>query len=148
VCLALCLIFQLSCKSEPVKTTVSFVRLDTTTQGSWKGTYGGNGFSIAGEKTSYPNYVQVKNVQQSVLWTPSTTERRALQMFMAPDRVAATWYSFGTLELEIYANDRKPQQVALYFLDWDGKGTRAQTMELLDGDTNAVLDSRSLAPVR
>ena len=49
--------------SDPVQILVaagsaaaSFVRSDTTTKGNWRGTYGGDGFSVVGDTTSYPAY--------------------------------------------------------------------------------------------
>src|SRR5206468_9256376 len=104
------------------------------------GKYGANGFAIAGEKTSYPNYARVTFDQSTATWVPSTAEPRALQKFMASDRIAAAWYSFGTLDADLEMIDDKTHQVALYFLDWDGKGIRVQTIEILDAERNSVLD--------
>ena len=38
--------------------------------------------------------------------------------------------------------------MALYALDWDGLGPRAQTVDILDAATGAVVDSRSLSSFR
>src|SRR5262249_38337018 len=43
----------------PAATSAAFVRIDTVTQGSWKGTYGANGQAVANDSTSYPSYAQV-----------------------------------------------------------------------------------------
>jgi len=44
--------------------TAVFVRTDTATQGTWKGTYGVNGYNVFDDTTSYPAYVTVTTANQ------------------------------------------------------------------------------------
>lgn len=129
--------------AKPVEATALFVKTDAATQGTWKGRYGGNGFAIAGEESSYPNYAVVKFAQTTALWVASTSDPRAVQKFMAPDRIAATWYTWSTLDIDIQLTDDRLHQVAMYFLDWDSKG-RSESLELLDAVNNSVLDRRNV----
>ena len=39
--------------------TAVFVKTDTSTQGSWKGVYGANGYNVIDDTVSYPGYVTV-----------------------------------------------------------------------------------------
>jgi hypothetical protein len=69
---------------------------------------------------------------------------RALQKAAAPDRIASTWYSWTSFTVDLNLSDGQSHQVALYFLDWDS-ASRAQAVEVLDGGTGAVLESRSIS---
>jgi hypothetical protein len=67
---------------------------------------------------------------------------RALQKTTGSGRVAATWYAGTSLFVDVTIGDGLGHLVALYMLDWDSPD-REQTVEVLDGTTKAVLDSRS-----
>jgi hypothetical protein len=121
----------------------TFVKTDTSTQGTWKTVYGANGYSIANHANSFPGYALVAMSGQSAFtWAASTADVRALQKAAASDRIASTWYSAGSFTIEINLIDGNPHQVAVYSLDWDRTG-RAQTLEVLDAATDAVLDTRT-----
>ena len=38
---------------------VRYLTTDVSTQGTWKGSYGADGYNIVGDAISYPNYVSV-----------------------------------------------------------------------------------------
>jgi fibronectin type 3 domain-containing protein len=128
--------------------SVAFVKTDTSTQGSWKGVYGGDGFNIVGD-TSANNPTNASYASGSVsgntlhTWVASSILAPAMQKTAAgaPDRVASCWYNASsiTFDLTIIGS---PRQVALYLLDWDHNG-RAETITISDATTNAVLDTRS-----
>jgi hypothetical protein len=124
--------------------TVQFVKTDTTTQGSWRGIYGANGYNVIGATSALPSDVSVTPSGQSAyVWSSSTAAPRALQMSATSDvRLIAAWYG-TTFSLNVSFNDTGMHQVALYCLDPDGG--RAQTINILDAVTGRVLDSRSLA---
>jgi hypothetical protein len=125
----------------------AFVSSDTKTQGTWKGVYGTQGFAIANDVTSYPGYAQVVlSGQTSATWAASTTDVRALQKgaSTATDRIASTWTSTTSFSFSMDLVDGNWHRVALYCLDWDNRG-RAQRIDVLDANTNSVLDSRSLS---
>jgi hypothetical protein len=127
--------------------TALFVATDTVTQGSWKGVYGTNGYNVIDDTTSYPAYVTVTPTGQSNhVWAASTSDVRGLQKALsATDRIGATWYTFGTFTMDVNITDGLQHQLALYSVDWDSGGARLQTVNILDGATNAVLNSQSLS---
>jgi hypothetical protein len=127
-------------------TTATFLRTDSTTQGTWKGTYGADGGAINGDTTILPSYAQVSfSGNNPFVWTSSTSDVRGLQKFVATDRIASGWYTFSNMTMDINLTDGNQHQVALYCLDWDTAGTRAERIDVLDAVTNAVLDTRTIS---
>jgi parallel beta-helix repeat protein len=127
----------------------TFVRTDSTTQGTWRGVYGTQGWALAADATSLPAYAQLTLGGESMwTWRVSTTDVRALQRPTASDRFAATWYSSGSFTFDLNLTDASPHQVALYGVDWDSgsrRSTRTERIEVLDGASGALLDMRTLA---
>ena len=123
-----------------------FVNADTATQGTWKGVYGANGYNVIDDTVSYPGYVTVTPASQSNwVWAASTNDVRGLQKALSStDRIAATWYTTGSFTIDLNFNDGAQHQLAVYCLDWDTGGGRAQTVSVLDGATNAVLNSQNV----
>ena len=69
-----------SLEDRSVPSAVSFVRVDTTTQGNWLGAYGRDGESLAGSSTQIPNYAQVNaSLPSTRIWSESTSDVRALE---------------------------------------------------------------------
>jgi subtilisin family serine protease len=127
----------------PTTTTASFISLDTTTQGNWRGAYGSQGYTVAGDATLNPAYVTpAMNNAAFHTWAASTSDVRALQRASGPDRVAATWYQTTSFTVDLLFTDANTHRVAIYCVDWDGYGPRSQTVQVLNADTNAVLDTR------
>ena len=125
--------------------TAVFVNTDTVTQGTWQGTYGADGYNVIDDTVSYPGYVTVTPAAQSnYTWANSTSDVRGLQKALTADRIAATWYSFGTFTIDLNFSDSAQHQLAVYCVDWDSGGGRTQTVNILDGATNAVLDTQNL----
>src|SRR5262249_26273470 len=116
-------------------------------QGSWRGVYGSNGYSVVGDTTQYPTYAQVSVSGASThVWDASSAETRDLQKATNPaDRIAATYYSATSFTIDVNLTDAAQHQVGLYFLDWDTYlGGRQERVEVLDAGTGAVLDSRTV----
>jgi len=130
----------------PPSGTAAFVAVDTTTQGNWKSAYGADGYIVVNDSTRYPSYAQVAVAgQSSYTWASSTADLRALQKAASTtDRLAASWFSPSTFSIDINLNDGQPHKVGLYVLDWDSAG-RAETVDMLDVNTAAVLDSRPVS---
>ena len=127
-----------------VQASATFVKFDSTTQGTWKGVYGSNGWAIANDSTNFPTYAQVNfNGETAYSWASSTTDLRALESGMTSGRVASTWYG-STFSIDINLTDGNAHQVGLYALDWDNQG-RAETISVTDATSGAVLDSRSIS---
>lgn len=124
--------------------SASFVGPDSLTQGTWQGTYGNDGYRIAGDIANYPSYAQVNFAGNlDYTWSSSTTATRALQRGSGTGRVAATWYSASSFTVDVNLTDGQSHRVSLYFLDWDGP-RRAERVEVLDGDSGAVLDTQDV----
>ena len=62
----------------------------------------------------------------------------------ASTRVAADWFSASAFTVDLTFNDGLAHNVAFYCLDWDSL-SRTQRIDVLDGDTGALLDTRSLS---
>jgi len=125
-----------------VPSTATFVRADTTTQGTWQGVYGADGYNIINDTTNYPSYVTVSASGTPYTWNPSTTDVSALQKAApgATDRIAATWFSGNSFTIDINVTDGQTHRVAIYCLDWSGG--RKQTVQVFDGDSpGAALDA-------
>jgi hypothetical protein len=125
----------------------SFLQSDTTTQGNWKGKYGGQGYSLVGDGVSYPAYAQVSVTGATThIWAASTSDVRALQKAAqgSTDRIAATLYSATEYTIDLNLTDGMTHQVAMYSLDWDYNNLRAQNVQIRDAVTGALLDSRSM----
>jgi hypothetical protein len=133
--------------------SVSFLGEDATTQGNWKGSYGGDGFNLAQDSSSnnpsFPAYATVAITGSSnYLWSGSTTDTRALQKSTAgsSDRLAACWHTGDTLSIDVHLSDGAAHQIALYALDWDNfQGGRSERIDVIDDATGAVLDTRNLS---
>jgi len=128
----------------PVTSSVAFVRVDETTQGSWKSVYGADGYNTINDWTSYPSYAQVNASSNiSYVWNASTSEQRGLQKVATSDRLAATWYSSSFFIIDVNITDGAAHQLAMYCLDWDST-VRSQTVDVVDASSNALLDTRSV----
>jgi uncharacterized repeat protein (TIGR01451 family) len=122
----------------------TFVRQDTTTQGSWHGVYGGDGYTVIGDTASNPSYVTPSPTGQSlVVWAPSTADVRALEKGSnLADRIAGAWYAANSFTVDLPFTDNATHQLAAYFLDWDTTARR-QTVEILNGN-DSVLNTQTL----
>lgn len=133
----------------PSGTLVTFLGLDETTLGNWKGVYGQDGNIIALHSTAPPAYAwyALRGVNQFLynLWS---TDPRALQKYTysysPTERIASHFYSRFYMEIEATTRDNQPHRIALYFCDWEAKG-RSVTVQALDAATGTVLDTRVLA---
>jgi subtilisin family serine protease len=124
--------------------TAHFVTLDATTQGTWRGVYGADGYTLANDASSLPAYAHVTFTGQSAwTWTAATIDVRALQEPTGTNRIAATWYAASTYSIDLNLTDGATHQVALYGLDWDSTA-RTERIDILDPVSGATLDSRTL----
>jgi len=125
--------------------TATFVKSDTTTKGTWRGTYGATGYSMANDTTSLPSSAQLTvNAPGSWTWVSNTFDTRALQRGTVPNRQAAAWYSFTSFTMDLNLTDGATHQVSLYSLDWDGSG-RAEKIEVVNADTGTVLNTQNIS---
>jgi hypothetical protein len=122
-----------------------FVKTDLTTQGSWSGVYGTSGYNVIDGTAVYPSGVRVTPSNQlNWIWAGSTTDARALQLApSSTSRIAATWYTPASFSIDVVFSDTAQHQLAIYCIDFD-HSSRAQTLSILDGTSNTVLDTRSV----
>ena len=119
----------------PPTATASFLEQDTTTQGSWIGTYGAQGYDIVAGPTSLPaNDTVTPSGQSTYTWTTTSTDPRALQVPGSSNRVAAVWYSATSFTVDVNLGDGQAHDLELYFLDWDNKG-RGEQVQISDAGT-------------
>jgi hypothetical protein len=127
-------------------TSAAFVKLDAATQGSWQSVYGSQGLMIAADGINIPAFAQVAMSGQSAYtWNSFTSDVRALQKYSSAGRIAGTWYSGSSYTIDVNLMDGDSHQLALYCLDWDGGGGRAETVQVLDSATGNMLDTRSIS---
>jgi len=128
---------------------VTYIGTDTTTEGSWTNTYGGDGYALANvSPESIPSYATTFQVQNQSNWTwaSTTSDPRALQIPGGSTGIAATWYgtSYGSTAFSFSVDLTSSHQLALYAVDWDKQG-RSETIQILDAGTKNVLDTRSIS---
>jgi subtilase family serine protease len=130
----------------PVTASVTFVKEDTTTEGTWKGVYGKEGYYVGGSTYSLPAYFTGSiSGESTYTWAASTTDVRALQdAGAATGRVAACGYSSTSFTVNINLTDGQTHQIEVYCLDWDTT-RRLQRIDVLDAGTGTLLDTRSLS---
>jgi hypothetical protein len=121
-------------------------KTDATTQGSWSGVYGGEGYAIAnGPPMWQPSYAAVSvTLASTYTWASETSQVRALQNGLdAKPRLAAAYYG-NNFNINIDFTDKNPHPVALYLLDFDTSG-RTETLTVKNADTGAVLDTETIS---
>jgi hypothetical protein len=120
---------------------------DTSTQGSWKGKYGSDGYYVANGASQAPSYGSATVTGAATFtWGYNTTDQRALQNvdpILGPIRTASTYYG-NNLNVNVNITDGNSHQVSLYLLDWD-HSNQAETINVYDAGTGALLDSQALA---
>ena len=129
----------------PSTNSAVFVATDTTTLGSWQDVYGAAGYVIAPDTQQLPDALQVApdNASQFT-WADSTSDPRGLQKAdLSADRIAACWYSPISFTIDVNITDGQIYQLALYLVDWD-QLNRAERVDVLDPDSNTLLDGRNV----
>ncbi len=123
--------------------SATFVKIDTQTQGSWKGVYGSEGYLIAADATKQPAYGKVNVATWTYPWAGSTSDVRALQKEGGTDRVAGQWGSNDlTYDIDCNLTDTAVHQIALYGLDWESG--RAANIQVVDAASGKTLDSQEI----
>src|SRR5271157_4151560 len=124
--------------------TASFIKQDVTTQGTWIGTYGSQGYDVIGKAASLPSYATVTPAgQASYTWAASSTAPRALQNASGSGRMAACWYSASSFTVDVNLTDGQKHDLELYFLDWDTTA-RSETVQISNASTGAVLNTKTV----
>jgi hypothetical protein len=131
----------------PTSTSATFVQEDNTTKGNWKGVYGAEGYNIIADTQNYPAYAQVSVIGQTS-YTESNASSSDARWLQKPAsgtaRNFSSWFSETSFTIDINLLGSQAHRVAVYCLDWDENDGRSQKIEVLDGDTDAVLDTRTV----
>ncbi len=133
---------------KPAGATASFVGSDTTTQGSWRGAYGANGYDIAADTSGtdpvVPSYATLSTSGTTpFVWAASTTDPRALENVANTGRTATTWYTSTSMSFDLDITDGQSHEVSLYAVDFVNK-SRSEQVQVLDATTGTVLDTETL----
>jgi beta-glucanase (GH16 family) len=124
--------------------SASFEGNDTTTIGTWIGTYGADGYSIINSVESLPSYATLSYTGgTNFTWEDNTTDIKALQK-PAGSRISSCYYTNNDMYMNVNITGGVAKIVELYFYDC-GNWSRAETVSILDASTNAVLDTRSVS---
>jgi hypothetical protein len=122
-----------------------FIGRNTTTQGSWIGTFGAQGYDVIGGTASIPSYATVTPSGESpYTWAASTTDQRALETAGGTSRIAACWYSATSFTVDVNLTDGLTHDLELYFLDWGGN-TRGEQVTITSTATGSVLNTESVS---
>ena len=127
--------------------SATYTGLDSTTQGTWTGKYGGDGFLIANDSaSSLPSYAATVGVTgaSTFTWAAQTSDVRALQTSRGSSTGIASEYYGNTFSINIPLTDGATHKVAVYLLDFDTT-SRAEGIVIMDAATKAVLDQESFS---
>lgn len=128
----------------PPSSTAKYNAVDTSTQGTWAGNYGADGYLIANDLNNAPAYATVSLAGQSEwTWQNPTSNVRALQLSSGSSgRIASTYYSATNFTISVNLTDGNSHRVALYLLDWDTTA-RVESISILDAASHAVLNTQT-----
>jgi hypothetical protein len=125
--------------------SATLIHTDTTTEGTWIGTYGAQGYDIVGRPSNLPRHDTITPSGQSTLvWSHATDDPRALQFPHGSRRIAEAWYSATSFQVDVNLADGRSHDLELYFLDWDSN-SRAEEVQVTDYVTGAVLSTSTVS---
>jgi len=136
--------------SASIAASASYVKTDSTTQGSWKGVYGSDGYYIATVSPSLPIYALASTGASTYIWTPSTTDVRALQdPSSSTNRLMPTWITplqttGSSFSADLNLTDSSSHQIAFYLDDYD-YFARQETVTITDAVFGNVLDTETFS---
>ena len=125
--------------------TASYLGTDTTTAGTWTSHYGADGQMLAMDLTNLPADATASWQGASTWdWAPTSTDARARQTFAGSSaRIGSTFYA-SNFSLTLNLTDAKTHKISLYLCDFD-RGSRAETITVLDASSNVVLSTASFS---
>jgi Divergent InlB B-repeat domain/PASTA domain len=132
--------------------SATYTGLNTIAQGTWTGTFGHDGASIANDANNpptVPSYATLSLTGDSLYtWSSTTTAASALQDYSGAsgpgNLIASAYYSGASFNINLNLTDGNTHQISLYLLDYDAQG-RAETISVLNASTNAVLATQSFS---
>jgi len=136
--------------------SATFLGFDTRTKGDWKGVYGQDGNFIAESSYSNAPYSGFNAINTNrLLYDIWSTDPRAplkQQFSYSPtERVISHWYNRFFMDFQVNTTDNQQHRIAMYVCDWFPLPAfaafpqkRSMTVQVLDTDTGAVLDTHVL----
>jgi hypothetical protein len=125
--------------------SASIVGIDSSTGGSWVGTYGSQGYDVVGAASSIPSYAQLSTFGTQIA-SGSTTNTDALED--SPTDTTDTsnsWLTgYGNNFSVNLALTGGVHSVSLYVLDWQYPG-EAETIDVWDSNTGSLLQTADLS---
>ncbi len=130
---------------EPTAGNARFFGSDLNHEGNWVGAFGSQGYLVAGDSTNLPPNLLLNNPAPLLTWASFTSDPRAPQRDQGDDRVAATWFGYSNMVVDVKFTDSTWHRVSLYCLNWyNSSGTEA--IDVIDNVSGVVLDHQSLPP--
>ena len=132
----------------PSAAAASFVKTDSTTQGTWEGVYGSQGFADPAQINPLSG-IQLSTENATTFdWADNTSDPRALQVLNPRSatvvRDADCWYAYTPFSLDVNFTDGGTHQAALYLLDWDRLG-RSETVRISDATNGNILSTQTVS---
>lgn len=128
----------------PPSGKIEFTGLDNTTQGSWKGKYGSEGWSIVGAGEKIPDYASVKFINGADrIWTAASKDIEALEQPTGNLRIASQRYAGLHEIIELDCKDDNTHLISLYLLDWERSG-RWTVVDAIDANTRKRIDTQNI----
>jgi streptogramin lyase len=127
--------------------SATFLKTDSTTEGSWIGVYGSQGYNVinATNGVDYPSYATVTPAGNTpYTWAASTNVVQALQNPSGSGRVAAAWYASTSFTVDVDLTDGQSHNIELYLLDYDSN-SRSEQIVFTDANTHAVLSTQTVS---
>lgn len=130
-----------------IKNEVSFIGMDNITKGSWKSSFGIDGYDIIGVESRFPQYARIRYINALQYTSKPTTFVGALEIpGTSEDRIAACRFNndFFTIDLIIAGNEMK--DIAFYILDnpFQSEAQREIDIEIIDFETKQMVDCQSI----
>lgn len=133
-------------KIKDLPSKVSFVKEDRNTSGSWKGSYGKEGYLIACGSKKNPEHATIE-IKGQLIPVGKTNDVRALQFDTGEIRTAGR-YQGVEVTVEIHSEANQPRKISLYLCDWEGlkdpKKIRTMQVSAVNPLTNRVYDTRTV----
>jgi hypothetical protein len=124
--------------------TAKFLGVDTDSQGKWRQRYGSLAYLLAKGPTSKPDWFScIPSMATMKTWAEHSDDVRAPERPDSGDGLASCWYHASEWWHNLDIQNGLPYRVSLYLLDWERAG-RSQTVEVRDGKSQAVLDTREV----
>ena len=134
--------------STPPSATATFLGDDSTTEGSWIGVYGSQGYNVinATNGVDYPSYATVTPAGNTpYTWAANTNLVQALQDPSGSGRIAACLvFRVNSFTVDVNITDGQAHNLELYLLDYDST-SRSEHIVFTDANTHAVLSTQSVS---